>query len=151
MFLVAILFIEVVFRFRHDTKANRQTVAARMIQTRHEIDALHAPVLAVVVVPTDNIFLIRIWLFGYRVVNDDYSVFLLDLPHIRLHYLPQLGSAKTFFRQQPLNLVMGYAASQQSCQPRACCLSEGADEVFAIDVQQFFVVHPFSLPLPLPV
>jgi hypothetical protein len=147
-FLFAILFIEVVFRFRYDLKADWQTIAARMVQTRHEVDALHPPVLAVVVMPTDNIVLIRVRLFRNTIIDDDYSICLLDLPYIWLHDLPQLGRPQPFFRQQPLNLVMAHPASQQPSQPSSRRLSKRTDEIFAIDVQQFFVVHPISLAYP---
>lgn len=45
-----------------------------------------------------------------------HAIFLLDLPHLRLHNLPQRRSTELFLRQQPLNLVVAYPASQQSRQ-----------------------------------
>jgi hypothetical protein len=116
-FLFAILFIDVVVRLRHDTEPNRQTVAACMVQTCHEIDALDAAVLAMVVVPTDDRVLVGMRLLSKAIVEDDYPVFLLDLPYIRLHDLPQLGRPKSLFPQQALNLVMAYLHSRPSVPP----------------------------------
>ncbi len=49
-------------------------------------------------------------------MDDEHTLFPLDVPHIGLNDLPQIGSAKCFARQQPLNLVMAYTACHQSCQ-----------------------------------
>jgi hypothetical protein len=58
-----------------------------VIQTRHEIDALHTPVLAMVKVPADDVILIRVRLFSNTIVYNDHPIDLLNLPHIRLHHL----------------------------------------------------------------
>src|SRR5258708_5449761 len=143
-FLFAGLFIGVVFRFRHDAEPDWQRVAASMIQTCHEIDAFDTAILAMVIVPTDNFILVGIRLFSDAIVNDDYPVVLLNLSHIGLNYPPQIGGTKLFLAQQPLYLVMADAASQQASQPCSRRLSKGANQVFAIDVQQFVFVHPIS-------
>ena len=144
-FLLAVLFIDILFGFRHDTKPNRQRVATGMIQARHEIDAFHAPVLAVIVVPADDLVLVGVRLFRKTVIDDEHAICLLNLSHIRFHKLPQISRTQLLFRQQPLNPVMAHAAAQQFSQARSGRLSEGADQIIAIDVQQFFVFHPLSL------
>ena len=55
-----------------------------MIPAGPEIEALHMPVLAVVVVPADNIILVRVRLLSDTIVEAEYPVRLLDLPHLRL-------------------------------------------------------------------
>jgi hypothetical protein len=37
------------------------------------------------------------------------------------------------------------AVARQACQPCPGGLSKGANEIIAVDVQQFFVFHPFPL------
>ena len=98
-----------------------------------------------VVVPADDVVLVGIGLFGNTIIEDNHSIILRDLPHVRLDDLLQLGRREAFFRQQPLNLVMANAASQQPGQTRSRCLSECANEIIAINVEQFFVVHPVNL------
>jgi hypothetical protein len=65
-----------------------------MIQAGHEIDPLHAPILAMVIVPANDVILVRVGLFSDAVIKDHHPILLLDLPHIRLDRLPQLGRLK---------------------------------------------------------
>src|SRR5205814_2280409 len=103
----------IIFGFRYDAKPNGQRAAAGMIQARDEIDAFHTPIVAVVVMPADYLVLVSVWLFGNTIIDDKHPVVLLNLPHIRLHNLPQVGSTKFSLRQQALDLIMAYLALQQ--------------------------------------
>jgi len=87
-----------------------------------------------VVVPADNVVLVRVWFFSNTIVNNHHAIVLLDLPHMRLHNLPQLSRPKLFFRQQPLDLGMAHIASQQPRQASSGGLPEGTDEIITIDV-----------------
>src|SRR5712692_1884084 len=127
------------------TEPDWQRVAASMIQARYKIDAFDAAVVAVVVMPAEYLVFVRVRLFSDPVIDDEHTLFPLDVPHIGLNDLPQIGSAKCFARQPALNLVMPYVASQQLCQARSGGRTACTDQVIAIDVQQFFVFHPTSL------
>jgi hypothetical protein len=107
-----------------------------------------APILAVVVMPTHDVVLVRIRFLRYAIIDNDDPIFALNLAHRGLHDLPQLSRPQTLFRQQPLNLVMAHAAAHQPCQTGACGLSERTDKVITIEVQQFFIFHPVSLAHP---
>ncbi len=95
--------------------------------------------------PAHDVVFVRIGLLRAAIVNDDAPIFLLNLPYIGLHDLPQFGRPKPFFGQPPLNLVMVYAAFHQPCQTCPCRLTERTDKIITIDVQQFCVFRPVSL------
>ena len=52
----------------------------------------------------------------------------------------EVGCIKPRFPQQSLHLVMADAASQQASQPGPRGLTKGANQIFAINVQQFVIV-----------
>jgi len=136
----AILLVDVVFRPGDHAEANRQRVPTGMIQTRHEIDAFDAAVLAVVIMPADDFVLVGIRLFSDTIVNDEHPIVLLDLAHIRFDDLPQIGTTRRL-----LDLVMADAPAQQTRQAHRRRFSESADQIVTIDVEQFTVFHLVSL------
>ena len=147
-FAFAGLFIGGGFRFCYNTEPNWQRVALRMIQTRHKIDAVEASFLAVIPVPADNVVLVGVRLLCNTIVNNQHSLFVLNLAHIGLDNAPHIGCIKPFFRQQPLYLVMPDTASQQPSPARPTGLTKGANQIFTLDVQQFVRVHLISLAHP---
>src|SRR5258707_9733928 len=88
-----------------------------------------------VVMPTDNVILIRIGFLSDAIVNDDDPILPLYFPNVRLDNLPQLSRTKPFLSQQSLNLVMAHRPSQQVRQACACRLTKRADQVLTVDVQ----------------
>ena len=87
-FTFSILLIDVVVGLRYKAEPNRQRVPARMIQTRHEINAFDAAILAVVIMPAHNVVFVGIRLFSDTIINDDHAIVLLNLDHIRFDDLP---------------------------------------------------------------
>jgi hypothetical protein len=119
-----------------------------MIETGDEIDTFDASVLAVVVVPADDVVLVGVGLFGDTIINDKHPIGLLDLAHIGFDDLPQIGSLHLVSGQQALDLVMADAATQQRRQTRPGGLSKSADEIITLNVEQFAVFHALSLAYP---
>jgi hypothetical protein len=64
---------------------------------------------------------------------------------MRLHPLPQVGRSELPFRQKPLNPVVADLISPQLGHPRSGGLSKGADQIIAVQIEQFFIVHADSL------
>jgi hypothetical protein len=78
-------------------------------------------------VPTDDRILVGVGLFSDTIIQDYHPVFVLDLAHIGLDNYPQVSRTQRVFSQQPLDLIMTDAASQQSSQSRSGRLSKGTD------------------------
>src|SRR5215210_4667150 len=86
---------------------------------------------------------------GDAVINDDAPIRVLNRSHMRLDEVPQVGGGELPVREEPLYPVVADATTQQGSQPGACGLAEGANQIVRVQVQQLFVIHPFSLSHPL--
>ena len=68
---------------------HRQTDPAGMIYTVEQIDPFDRTVLAMIIMPTDQVIFVPMRLGLDRVIDDEHPIVLLDVAHQRLDLLPQ--------------------------------------------------------------
>src|SRR5574341_1894074 len=116
-----------------------------MIQGAHKVNPFDIASFGMVVMPADALVLVRVGLFGDTVVDDEHAIVSLYRSHMRLHDLPQVGGREHWPSQEPLHLIMAETAFEQFCQTCSRGWPEGTDQIITVDVQQFSLVHAFSL------
>ena len=120
---LAVLWVNVVFRLGDQGKTDGERDALTVIQCGEKVDAFDSPVLGMIVVPADNIVFIREGLFGDAVVKNDGVLRTLDLAHMRLGDLPQVGGGSGLARQEACNFVVADFPVQQGSKPGGSCLN----------------------------
>lgn len=70
-----------------------------MVQASHEVDTFDCPLLTMVIMPANNIILVRVWLLAYAIINDHDTIVPLDFADMRLGDPPQI-SGGLFFTSQ---------------------------------------------------
>jgi len=145
LFLLGLL-VNVELGFVDQMIIHWQRDIAHMIQRRDEIDPFDILPSRVIIVPANDVILIRMRLFRDAVINDDDTIFCLYLSDIGFHRQPQVFTRLRFLRQKSLYPIMANLAIQQARQPRLGCQSERTDEIICIYIEQFFFVHTPSLP-----
>ena len=93
-------------RFADQFIRHRQTRLAGVIHAVEQVEALDRPVLTVIVMPTDQVILIRMRLFLDRIIYKEYAIGLLDGAHQRLDLLPQRLAIIVSRRQKARDLIM---------------------------------------------
>jgi len=96
--------------------------------------------------PGDDVILIGVRLFGDAIVNDQTTIVALDGAHLGLDKEPEVGAGEGFLGQEALDAIVTDLALQQGGESGAGSRPEGANQVVAVEVQQFLVLHASNLP-----
>src|SRR5574341_482101 len=116
-----------------------------MIQGTDKVDPFDVASFGMVVMPADDVVLVRVGLFGNAVIDDQHAILSLHRPHMRLHDLPQDGGGQDWPRQDTLYLVVADTAFPQISQPRSRRWPLGTDQIVTVEVALFVLVHALSL------
>ena len=114
-------------RIRH-----RQTHAVGVIHAVEQVEALDRPVLAVIVMPTDQIVLIGMRLLLDRVIHNQDLIILLDVAHQRLDGLPPRLAVIVGTRQKPRDLIVADRPVHQSRPARGRGRAKRTEQIIAM-------------------
>lgn len=144
---LAVLLVHVPLGLGYQPEAHRERYfqLRHMVQQGEEVDAFDHAVLGMVIVPGDDVVLVCVWLLRDRVVHDHAPISMFNGPYMGLEDLPQVGAGEFSLREEALNAVMADTLPQQGTETCACGWAEGADQIVRVQVEQFFVLHDFSL------
>ncbi len=140
-FRFARLFVGVGLGLGNEREADGEGNFLAVIQTSHEVESLDHLPAAVVVMPADDVILVRIRFRGNAIVQNQHAVRTLHLPHVRFDHPPQVGGGARFAAQTARHLVVADTARQQLGQADGRHLAERTNQVIAVEVEQLWFFH----------
>jgi hypothetical protein len=117
-----------------------------VIEAGDKVDALDMAPVGMVVMPADDLILIRVGLFGNAVIDNHDAVFALHLADMRLDQKPSIGRGPLWPGQEALHPVVTDGSEKEGGQAGGRRLSEGARQIVAVQVKEFVVFHTPILP-----
>ena len=129
---LARLLVRKLFVFFDQSKRYGQRDFRRAVERREEVNAFDACSRSVVVVPADQLAWIGVRFMGDTVVNHQHGVFVLHLPHQRLHDLPQVRRSVRPLRQEARDLVMADVRLQEPRKSCGCGRPKRGDQVIGV-------------------
>src|SRR5574341_1620730 len=105
-----------------------------MIQGAHKVNPFDISSFGMVIMPADDLVLVRVGLFSNTIIEDEHPIVLLHCSHVRLDHLPQVGGREHWPSQEPLHLIMADTAFEQFCQPRSRGWPKGTDQIVTVEV-----------------